>query len=102
MSRLLLNTVIYNRDLVPLGGVVCAVYLSTLLSHYREWATADGWMHQNIDQIEHLSGLVPEEQLIARIALREMGVIRDGMAFDEPAMCLDLFRLDELMTGAGK
>ena len=99
MSKLLLNTVMYNRDLVPLGGINCAIYLSTLLYHYRDWSVNDGWMMLNIDLIQNITGLSPEEQRAARIILRDLGVIRDGMAFDEPALYVDLRNLDALLEG---
>ncbi|HAT1683138.1 TPA: hypothetical protein I8Y21_003861 [Klebsiella oxytoca] len=99
MSRLLLNIVTYNRDLVPLGGINCAIYLSTLLRHYRDWSINDGWMLLNIDPIQCVTGLKPEEQRAARITLRDMGIIRDGMAFDEPAMCIDLNKVNEFLDG---
>lgn len=98
MSKLLLNIVTYNRDLVPFGGINCAIYLSTLLYHFKEWSENDnGWMLLNIDLIQNITGLTPEEQRVARITLRELGVIRDGMAFDEPALCVDLRNLNALL-----
>lgn len=99
MSYLPFNTVIYNRDLVPLGGINCAIYLSTLLYRYREWSVSEGWMLLNVDLIQCITGLDPEEQRVARITLRDQGIIRDGMAFDEPAMCIDLNKVNEFLDG---
>jgi len=99
MSRLLMNTVTYNRDLVPFGGVNCAIYLSTLLYHYREWTASEGWMLLNIELIQRITGLEPDEQHAARATLRDKGVLRDGMAFDEAAVWVDLNKLDEMNEG---
>lgn len=98
MSRLILNTVIYNRDFVHIGGINCAIYLSTILYQYSEWSTVDGWMNLNIERIQLITGLEPEEQFGARVVLRDLGVLRDGMNFDEPAMCIDLRKLDALLV----
>lgn len=89
----------YNRDLVFIGGVNCAVYLSTLLYQYREWSTAEGWMLFNTDIIQRITGLTPDEQRDARTILRDLGVLREGMAFDDPALHLDLNRLNEIVEG---
>jgi len=97
MSNLLLNIVTYNRELLPLGGLHCAIYLSTILHHYRDWSVNDGWMLLNVDSIHRITGIEPEEQRSARITLRDLGIIRDGMAFDEPAMCVDLQKLDAIL-----
>ena len=99
MSYLPFNTVTYNLDLVPLGGINCAIYLSTLLYRYREWSVSEGWMLLNVDSIQRITGLDHEEQRVARIALRDLGIIRDGMAFDEPAICIDLRCLDAILEG---
>lgn len=100
MSYLPFNTVTYNRDFVPPGGINCAIYLSILLYRYREWSVSEGWMLLNVDLIQCITGLDPEEQRVARIALRDQGIIRDGMAFDDPAMCIDLRCLDAILKGS--
>lgn len=99
MSRLLPNTVMYNRDFVSFGGINCAIYLSTLFYHYRFWTVSDGWMLLNIELIQRITGLTPDEQLTARVALREQGILRDGMAFDEPALWINVAKFDELIEG---
>lgn len=97
MSYLPFNTVTYNRSFVPLGGINCAIYLSTLLYRYREWSVREGWMLLNVEPIQHITGLTSEEQSVVRASLRKIGVIRDGMAFDEPALYVDLDKLNTLL-----
>ncbi|CNE47334.1 hypothetical protein ACPEOH_001173 [Yersinia enterocolitica] len=99
MSRLLPNTAMYNRDFVSFGGINCAIYLSTLLYHYREWAVPEGWMPLNVELIERITGLAPNYQHTARVALRKQGILRDGMAFDTPALWVNVAKLDELTGG---
>lgn len=98
MSTRILNVVMYNREFVQFGGVKCAIYLTTLIHHFNEWSVSDGWMLFNADLISRITGLDVDEQREARSVLCGLGIVREGMAFDDPAMCLNLNKISELLN----
>lgn len=98
----LLNSyVTYNRAFVSLGGVECAIYLSTLLWNSERWMDNDGWMPSNPTEIKRTTGLSANQQMTARIMLRGMGILQDKPAAGgiEPIIRIDMHALASRLAG---
>lgn len=100
---LLNNYVTYVREFVALGGVECAVYLSTLIWNRERWQDDDGWMPSNPAEITRITGLSANQQMTARIMLRGQGIIQDKPVKGtiEPIIRIDLDTLAERLAGGG-
>lgn len=97
---LLLRTVTYNRAFAALGGVNCAVYLSHLMYNADRLSDDDGYFPANVDAIQKVTGLSPNEQMLARVQLRGLGVISDQQTAGEPLIKIDEVKLSTSLEGA--
>lgn len=96
-SALALETTMYNRNLVCLGGVSCAIYLSTIVYRYKDWVNSDGYLDFNSELIQKITGLKPYEQADARSVLFSLGILSAREINDTLVLHFDWEAFDKIL-----
>lgn len=100
MGSVILNTVTYNRNLVALGGINCAIYLSAIIYDHHNWADQNGWMILDAELIERITGLNHLEQAMAKCKLINQKILERPDPRYPSLVRLDTDSLDKVLEEA--